>query len=414
MSLLFRSATLEDVPPVARIASHSFPWVAATLDEWEALLVDSPLAGLPELWVGEEEGRIVAACRLYSYRQWIARRPIPVMGLGMVTIAPTARRRGLAAKLVGTALEFSRQRGDLASSLYPFRTSFYRKLGYGLAGEVQQFRIPPSALPDDPGRSRVRLVETEADRGALMELYESWASRQTGQMQRPPRRWEQVWQKDTRQAVLHREENGSVSGYVVFRYAHDPARNYRAVEIEEIVWTSRAARSALYGWISSLSDQWEQVVYRAHPDEGFTEFLRETRYPVDVIPRWHYWFAAATVMHGPMFRLLNVPEAWRERRVKPGPPLSVALEVHDPTVSENSGTWLLTAEGAGLTVEEGEGRSADLKLKLGIEALSRIYIGAISPSLAVMTGQAQVEGESRLKQFDRMLRVPRPWTFERF
>lgn len=414
MSLIFRSARLEEVPAVARIVSHSFPWKGATQRELEEVLTESPLGGLSDLWVGEDDGRIVASCLLYSFRQWIGRREIPAMGLGAVAISATSRRRGLAGRLIGSAFEVARERGDLTSALFPFRTSFYRKLGYGLAGEIQQYRIPPTALPDDDGRRRVELVESSEDRSALMAVYDRWAPRQTGQMVRTPRSWEQVWQKDTRRAVLHRDEDGTPTGYAVFRYAQDPAKNYRAIEVEEIVWIGRAARAALYGWMASLSDQWEEIVYRAHPDEGFAEHLAETRFPRDDGPRWHYWFPAATTMYGPMFRLLDVAGAWRSRRVRPGPALRVALEVHDPSIDANAGDWLLTIEDGAVEVEKGPGEGADLRLRLGIDALSRIYIGAISSGLAVRTGIAHADDESRLGQLEKLLRVPRPWTFERF
>ena len=49
MSLLFRSAHSEDVPAVARLAAHSFPWVGASQRDWEDGLVDSPLGGHEKL-----------------------------------------------------------------------------------------------------------------------------------------------------------------------------------------------------------------------------------------------------------------------------------------------------------------------------------------------------------------------------
>jgi predicted acetyltransferase len=52
--------------------------------------------------------------------------------------------------MVREAFRHSLERGDLASALYPFRVTFYERLGYGLAGEVLQYQLPPESLPDDP------------------------------------------------------------------------------------------------------------------------------------------------------------------------------------------------------------------------------------------------------------------------
>lgn len=413
MSLTFRNGGPEDVPAVARVAWHSFPGTFASPSELEAHYLHSPLGGIETLWVGEEGGRIVASCRLLRFRQWVSGSAIPIMGLGAVAIAPTARRRGLAASMLTAAFAHCRERGDVATALYPFRTSFYGKLGYGMAGEALQYDIPPAALPDHPARSRVALVENDSDRAEVRALYARWAPGQTGQFVREDRIWERVWEKGTRSGVVYRSERGEAEGYAVFRYHSGPARAERFVEVEEIVWLTQAARRGLYAWLSSLSDQWERLVYRAHPDEAFAEYLSELRRPTEGLPRWHFWFDAATTLMGPMFRLLDVPGAWALRAVEEGPPLAVALEVHDAAVAENVGPWRLRFEGGRTSVEAGAG-PADLTLRLGIGALSRIFIGALTVGAALRGDVVEADRPERAADLDRLLVLPKPWTFDRF
>jgi predicted acetyltransferase len=413
-SLVFRSGTADDVPAVARLGFHSFPAVGASLPEREELLVSSPHGGIEALWVGEEGGRIVAACRLFRFRQWIGGQAIPILGLGTVTISVTDRRRGLAAKMCASAFQHGRNRGDAASALYPFRTSFYRKLGYGLAGEVQQYRIPPRTLPDHPARSGVSLVTTDEDRADLATVYDRWAPRQTGQLERGRASWGPVWQRDTRSGALYRNPAGQATGYVVFRYVTEPRRVNRVLDVEEIVWLDREARSGLHAWLGSLSDQWDHLLYRAHPEEGFPERLAELRYPFEG-PPWHFWFPASTTLCGPMFRLLDLGQAWRLRTVRQGRPLRLALEVHDDHVEENGGRWDLVLEGRTVTVSNSRSENADVTLTLGIEPLSRIFIGALSVSAAVEAGLTQAAGsDTDIERLDGLLRLRRPWTFDRF
>lgn len=414
MSLLFRAGRPDDVPVVARLASHSFPALGISLREWEDTLLDSPHGGVETLWVGERDGHVIAACRLFGFEQWIGGRAIRTMGLGTVAISPLTRRQGLAGQLTCSAFEQARARGEVASALYPFRTSFYRKLGYGIAGEVHQFRIPPAALPGHGGRSRVTLVETPEDREAVARIYDAWAPRQTGQLRRRTQSWELVWQRDTRHGALYRDEGGSPAGYVVFRYLAAPPRGGRTVEVEEIVWLDRPARLALYAWLASLSDQWDQLLYRAHPEEGFPEHLAELRFPADDVPRWHFWFSAATALYGPMFRLLDFARAWGERTVGTGREIALALEVHDEQIVENAGNWTLRLAGGSVEVSREPIPAPDLRIQIGIEALSRLFIGALSPSVAVATGLASVDHPERLADLDSLLRLPRPWTFDRF
>src|SRR5690606_8959520 len=106
-----------------------------------------------------------------------------------------------------------------------------------------------------------------------------------------------------------------------------------------IVWLDRNARLGLYGWISSLSDQWSQVIYRAHPEEAFPEHVGTLRQPGERAARWHFWFPAAVTMYGPMYRILDVEAAWSARRVHPDATLSVVVEVSDAQIPENDGPW---------------------------------------------------------------------------
>ena len=414
MSPIFRKGQLSDIPAVARISSHSFPAVGFTLPRWEEVLTSSPRGGLDTLWVGEENGRIIAACQLYRFEQWIGGVTVPIMGLGGVTIAATARRQGIAGKMVAAALEHSAERGDVGTALYPFRTAFYQKLGYGLAGEVTQYRISPAALPDDLGRLRVTLAETPEERAELASVYDRWAALQTGQLRRTERLWEPVWENDSRFGAIYRSEAGEAEGYAIFRYLAEPPRPGRLLEIEEIGWLSAGARRGLYGWLSSLSDQWEQMLYRAHPEEHFPEYLCELRLPFESIPRWHFWFPSAVVLNGPMFRLLDVAAALGRRVLATAEALTVALEVHDAQLERNRGGFSWRISGGSSEVGKGASEGADLHLELDIETLSRIYIGSLSVESAIATGKAVAKRGEAIAILDRLLKVPRPWTFDRF
>lgn len=413
MSLVFRAGEMADLPRVAEIGAHSFPGVGLTIPQWERMLVDFAHGGIESLRVAEEDGRIVAACRLFRFRQWIAGAAIPVMGLSTVAISATDRRRGLAGLLVEDGLIESRRRGDLASSLYPFRDSFYRKLGYGMAGEVQQFLIPPGEFPDHPARARVEILPLPDGRDVISPIYDRWAPTQTGQFERPRRAWERLWEEQGRYAAVHRDEGGEPTGYAVYHYGTAGPESRPALDIEEIVWLDREARLGLYGWISSLSDQWSQVIYRAHPEEAFPEHLRTLRQPVPRFPRWHHYFPVSTTLAGPMFRIVDVDRAWSARRVRRGPPLSVEFEVSDARIPENRGTRVLTFVDGTVSVVRGSGH-ADTRISIDIEPLSRIFIGALTPSTAVLAGLAVIDRPETLAALDALLAVPRPWTFDRF
>jgi predicted acetyltransferase len=409
MTETFRTARAEEIPTLARLAGHSF---TGRSPEYLEEMIASAHGGVDSILVGELEARPVSLCLMHTFRQWVGGAALPVMGLGMVTVSPDQRRRRAAGRLVTAALELARERGDAASALYPFRISFYQALGYGLAGQALQYVVPPETIPDSPDRVRVRVAEGEADLRALRSVYGRWITTQSGQMERGEESWTRVLAE--REPFLYIGESGEAEGYALVRYRADLPVHERFLEVEERAWLSPRAGRAILAWLGSLSDQWRLVAYRAHPQEGFGELLREPRLPLDSAPGWGLWFPAATLMLGPMFRLLDLQRAWSSRPVDRESALTVRMEVRDPQIPDNEGAWSIRLENGAASVERGTLASADCTLRGDIAWISRIFIGAASPSHAVDAGGLEVDRRSALPLLDAALRVPMPWTFDRF
>lgn len=414
MSITFRYAQPAELAAVGRLAAHSFPGPTRTPAWWLEQLRDPLYGGGAEtLWVGEEDGRIVAACQTHPLRQWVSGNDLEVMGVGTVTIAPTHRRRGLAGRLVTSAMRASRERGAVGTALYPFRISFYAKLGYALAGHAHQYRVAPDCLPDAPERERVEMVETDAGQAEVREMYAEWAPTQTGQLLRSERVWRQVLSPADRLLVAYRGETGRVEGYALCAYRVDLPPQDRFLEVEEIAWLGPAARRGLFAWLGSLGDQWRQLLIRVLPSHRFDAWAAEPRLPAGSAPLWGLWLPSAMLMNGPMFRVLHMEGAWRQRTVAPEAALTLRLDVADEAVPENAGSWRLRLQGGRVEIQRGEG-PADLSLRLDVGALSRLFVGALTPSAALDAGLLSTDRPERLPELDRALHLPEPWTFDRF
>lgn len=414
MSAAFRFARPAEIPEVGRLAAHSFPGPTRTAAWWLDRLRDPVYGGGADtLWVGEEGGRIVAACQLHPLRQWVAGAALPVMGLGTVAIAPTHRRRGLAGEMVASGLRAAREGGAVASALYPFRVSFYARLGYGLAGHALQYRLEPEALPDAPERARVELADSPERVVEVRRMYAAWAPTQTGQLDRSERVWEQLLSPSDRALVLCRGESGGVEGYALAAYRVDLPPQERFLEVEEMAWLTPAARRGLFAWLGSLGDQWRQILVRVLPSHQLGAWVGEPRLPWGSAPPWGLWFPSATLLAGPMFRVLHMERAWEERGVAPEAVLTVRLEVSDRAVPENAGAWRLRLASGRAEAERGEG-AADLSLRLDVGTLSRLFVGALSPTAALDAGLLVADRPERLRELDRALHLPEPWTFDRF
>ena len=406
----FRFARPDEVTDVAHLVAHSF--VGRTLDFWSEQLRDPPQGGgVQALLVGHADGALVASLQLLPLRQWIGGTALPVAGVGTVTVSPTHRRKGIAAALMTRALRAARERGDLGSALYAFRNSFYQKLGYGAAGIALQYLVPPEALPESAERARVERIEGE-QRNEALALYNGWIQTQNGQIERTARMWEHAYSAPNTAMLGYRNGSGELEGYGLVVYRADLPVNERFLEVNELVWTTAAARSGMFGWLASLGDQWQRILIRALPSHHLGEILRDPLLPRGSAPLWGLYVPAATQLIGPMFRLLDVGAAWRVRHVQGVQPQSVGLHVVDGEISENSGDWRLTLENGAAEVARGAAR--DSELRMDISTLSRLYIGALQPSVAYQAGLLECDRPETLGALDAALALPEPWTFERF
>lgn len=409
----FRFARSAELNDVARLVAHSFPGPTRPVD-WIREQLESPRfgGGADTLMVGDDGGRPAAAVQLHPLRQWVGGELLPCTGIGTVAVSPAHRRRGVAAELMTAALHAAAERGDVVSALYPFRVSFYQGLGYGQAGEAQQYQVAPRMLADASERGQVELVDDDATRAEVLACYNEWAATQNGQVARSPRMWAELIPKHDRVLVAYRDDGGAVRGYALAVYRADMPAAQRYLEVDELVWTTPASRRGLYAWVASLADQWQQVLIRALPSHRLGDWLREPRLPTGSAPPWQLWAPAATVMAGVMFRILDMQAAWQRRRVADNAALDAVIAVQDAQLGGNSGAWRIVSEGGRCNAE----RVADdnVGLRTDISTLSRMYAGALGATQAVTAGLAESSRPELLPHLDRLLALPEPWTFERF
>jgi predicted acetyltransferase len=412
VSLTYRFAKPDELPEISRLVTHSFPGANRPLAQVTEQLRDPVIGGgVESLFIAENKARPAAALHLYPLRQWIGGELIPVAGVGMVTVSPTHRKQRVAGDLMTHALRAAHERGDLGSALYPFRVSFYQKLGYGQAGVAEQFLIPPDGLPDSQERLRIELLDQEASQREALELYQRWAVTQTGQLQRNERLWAELCTVQDRALVGYRAEGGALEGYALVIYRTDLPRPRRYLEVDEMVWTSGASRRGLYAWLASLNDQWERILIRELPSQRLGDWIREPRLPPDSAPPWRLYAAGATLLFGPMFRIVNLESAWQQRRVADAKAVAIGFDVVDEQIEENRGKWRLTFEHGRVAIDQ---KAAQANIRLNVSTLSRLYIGSLSPRAALAAGLLECDRPEVLDPLGQLLALPEPWTFDRF
>jgi predicted acetyltransferase len=337
-SLELRPAGEEDILPLARLWALAFPGERSVSTRARQLQEGGTYGGLETCWVAEREGRMAGAFRVYDLLLHLHGRPLPTLGLAALAVDPSFRRQGVGAALCRAALRLGRERGDVLSALYPFRVDFYARLGYALTGEFHRYRFPPAALPAFPGAGSVRMIPPGERVSVVPEFYASLLPGMHGMARRTRAMW--GFLEDEEVHVWGVSRPGGLGGYMVTECRPGRRGRKAALRVRELLAGDADSYRALLGWLSLQADQWEEVTYDAVPGERLHQVLSHPRLPGSGNTRG-LWFPSATLLRGPMLRVLHLPEVLARMGFSEG----AVLDVRDADLPENSGRWRGAAPG---------------------------------------------------------------------
>jgi predicted acetyltransferase len=356
-----RPADPSDVPELARLWAFTFPGERTPEDRARALRTGGPYGGVETAFVTGPAARVDGALRGLSLSMSLFGQVVPTLGVAAVAVAPHARRRGVATAMCRSLLEIGRERGDLLAALYPFRTDFYLRLGFGLAGALHRYRFPPESLPLSDGADRILRLDDPGGGGALPpeellpRVHARLLPRGHGLITRSDRRWEALLREapvafgilrkgitpeQARAAAEVGGEPDPFSGYLIGAIRKLRGGHGHGFHVQEFLAEDRESREAALGWISAQRDAWRTVEYDALPGEQLHELLAHPRLPGTRNART-LWFPSATILRGPMVRILHPGALLGRLGADPG----TRLALHDPNLPQNTGTWEVPAEG---------------------------------------------------------------------
>jgi predicted acetyltransferase len=427
-----RAAVPSDIQAVAALWCEAFPSQRTVADRARMLETGGRYGGLESVLVARDAAAaLVGACKIYRLTQYITAVAMPMMGLAAVAVAPWARRQGLGARLCAHAIERARDRGDVLSALYPFRPDYYERLGWGLVGELHEYRFHTAALvPYDEAR-HVRTAQRASDADAIAACYARLAARSTGPIERDARAWayrladEELGVRPVavgshpdalapgaapRGRVVVYDHDG-VTGYALLRGGR-PGRSGRAVlHVRELLAETEEAYRGILGYIAGRADRWPVTRHAARSEERFGDRLSDPRPPGSTRARSLY-FPTARIIRGPMLRILDVPRALGLRRyflASPGDDpreAVIEIEVDDDQVPANRGPWVVRIQGGAATVagrRRGDGaespaggQAVAARLRADTASLARVFVGDVAPGELYRVARGHVQGDIRL------------------
>lgn len=390
-STSLRQAHRRDIPRLAELWAHAFPGERTVDERIRQLEAGGIYGGIGDAWYLEQDGALAGAFRGYPLHQYLHGARLPMLGVAAVAVASHARRRGVGGALCRGALRVGRERGDVISVLFPFRPSFYYRLGWGLVGELHVHRFRTQSLPAPAVAPAVRLAGRD-DLAGVHACYAAAARASHGLLERTPRIWGNHLAMPHRH-VFVRVAGGRVDGYILASYGRAAVPEERTLLVHELVALDDAARDELLGWLALQCDEWPQTEYHALPEERFDLLLEDPRPPRHRAAR-NLWAPVGQRIRGPMLRILDLPAALHAREQWPqGEPFAFSLRVRDPELPANEGPWRVDFDGARVSCTPL--RAGEPEVELTAPELAQLYAGELGVGGAVHLGRARCTADAR-------------------
>ncbi|MCU0492521.1 MAG: GNAT family N-acetyltransferase [Chloroflexaceae bacterium] len=331
--------------------------------------------------------------------QWFGGACVPVVGVNGVGVAPEARGSGVGKAMLTAMLEELHTAGTPLSVLYPATLTFYRRVGYELAGYRYNYELPTAAIETRPSPCELVPV-ADGDYEAIYAAYAERARRSAGLLERPSFMWRQRLEPEGKLPYRFLAVNqGNVEGYVVYTQG---SRTEPITILDCCVLTPEAGRRFL-----ALFAGYRMMIEKLSWAGGATDPLRyllEENLVAGIagrisIVRPFEW----------MLRLVHVPAALAARGYPPGLSAELHLDVRDELLPANNRRFVLhVANGRATVAEGGQGR-----IGLHVRDLAALYTGFMSPAEQAISGSLHGP-PADLALLGALFAGPRPWIADMF
>lgn len=337
----------------------------------------------------KEGGQVLAAFVLIRMTCSLSglREELPCGGIQAVAVRPEARRSGLASAMMRFAMGEMRRQGYAISSLYGFRESFYRRLGWEVCGVRYKITCPSARLPATGVEMPVREVLGDEPWKEVEHVYDAFASRYSGMNRRSPRQWKHVMRGTGGQARVY-AIGEPIEAYCVLHITGD---FWDEQPLSQVAWSTPEGYRAILTFLRSVAANKTAISWFEPGDSPLLALYLDQG-------------VTAAINRPIMFRILDVEKALRPVFARFGG--GVSIRVNDPDIQENSRSWRLDEYGVS-ACEEGD-------IRLGIGALTQALLGEPSFGDLVRHGAVQCGSEDALAKALRVFPPGRSFCMDFF
>ena len=306
-----------------------------------------------------EDSNAVAGAASTTMTQNVRGKLFPSGGVWGVATLPAARRKGYSKQVLASLLSAEKEAGKVFSNLYPFRESFYERLGYVTYPLPMIAHLSPASLAPLLEKDFGGMVELKLS-GDAFETYREYLTKM-----RPHVHGmaffdvgDKIVADRNKQWVALAKVNGEIEGLMIYNLQGEEVTKFNLVAYRFYYTTSRG-RYLLLDWVARHIDQADRAEIWLPPYEHPETWLADIQVKIE------------SQVRAPMSRVLNVAEIGGMETGEG----SFSVSIIDSICPFNEGKWKLESIEGQLKVS----KSKDADCELTIQGLTALVFGTHDP-----------------------------------
>jgi predicted acetyltransferase len=283
MPLSLRWVGTDEIDRVAQTRANCYGSASKDLENFQQRLRNDARLKSGDWLLAERDGVAVGTTTSISFQMWVRGGRVPCQGVAWVGTIKTQRRggtggeRGIASQLMTETVRKGRERGEVVSSLMPFRTSFYEHFGYGMAEQRNEWTIPLSILPSGDF-SGIRFMQPD-DLPLIQACHQRMVEAGQCDIERSAGGWAMggtIWPNGL-VAVDQPTRGGPIQSSMFFM---EEMKNGKSLlRVVDFAYDSPAALVRQLHFLASLRDQHSAVILTLPGDLPLHLALKESQLP---------------------------------------------------------------------------------------------------------------------------------------
>lgn len=247
--------------------------------------------------------KLLGGMRLIDFNMKLLSRRMKVGGIAHVAVDLLHKKEKVAKELIEFACNYFREKGMRLAALYPFRTDFYKNMGFGYGVELKQYSIDPKYFPKGLSKKHIVFLSSK-DRNDIVNCYNRFLEKNNGMMEKTNPCLRKLFYENRR--IIGYKKDNRLLGYINFSSkSKDPLKNNLVnLVIHELIYENHEVLLELCTFLNSQGDQFNRIVINT-PDEHFHYLVNNPAGgDYDAFNPSKQEFCVSTV--GAMYRVLDV------------------------------------------------------------------------------------------------------------